>query len=111
MRTGEQRINKMHNRAEELQLIEERKNLALWSGSCLIIFGILLHQVIRYSGSPHEISISSMTGASLLDESVGGYLLIAILAFIAGTAITVFLIKRNNSEKKSQHDEESNRRD
>ena len=66
---------------------------------CLGLFGVLLRLAVQYAGSPLGIGYDTYTAASLLDESIGGYVLTAVLAFMAGITVTVLCIKYRERPK------------
>ena len=94
MKTTEQQIAEMHNRAEKMIQQQERYIVSALAVSSIVLCGALFGVISRFSGFFHGIYGESFAGASLLDEGIGGYLLAAILAFMAGAAITVICLKR-----------------
>ena len=86
-------IRRVHQRAKELQKKRDKRLLQM-SGviSSLLCIALLaaavqidLHAVV----SPN----SSFAGSSLLSESVGGYVLVGVVAFMAGVVLTVIIKK------------------
>ena len=96
MKTTEQQILLMHRRAEKMVQRQKRYILSLSAGLSVVLFGALFGVISGFSGLFHGISGESFAGASILDETIGGYLLAAVLAFMAGAAITVICLKRQN---------------
>ena len=108
MRDREERLVRMHQRAAEIKRQEDMSRLKVLgslSGGLLVCLVIALQQV---QNMHHEIMIDQSTGSSLLDDSVGGYVLAAILAFFAGVIITVVIYKyRSWNEKKDKTEEKA----
>jgi hypothetical protein len=108
MRDREERLVRMHQRAAEIKRQEDMSRLKVLgslSGGLLVCLVIALQQV---QNMHHEIMIDQSTGSSLLDDSVGGYVLAAIIAFFAGVIIAVVICKyRRWSEKKDKTEEKA----
>jgi hypothetical protein len=93
MRTASERITAMHERAQRMRRDREKAALArfgtangaLFLGLCALIFG---------TGQGHGgVSPGAFTGAAMLFENAGGYVLVALIAFTAGTAITAGILR------------------
>ena len=106
MRSDEERIRLMHERAHELKRRRDKMimtaSVALSSGLFMLLIGIIVRfakPATGYTGSPYA-------GASLLDSSVvGGYVLTALIAFMAGVIITVVIRKyREAGEPRNRGD-------
>ncbi len=108
MRDTEERLILMHQRAAEIKRQEDMSRLKVLgslSGGLLVCLVIVLQQL---QNMHHGIMIDQSTGSSLLDDSVGGYVLAAIIAFFAGVIITVVIYKyRNWSEKKEKTEDKA----
>lgn len=87
MRTEEQFLCGVHERAQTLRRAREKRRTAAWSAACAVLLVLLALE----TGSPHALGMGALTGASLLGDTVGGYVLVAVLAFMAGVAITALL--------------------
>lgn len=93
MRTQDERILKLHNRAKELKKQKEMRGLAI-SGSVSVFFAVLLVAVMLRTDSIYQsIAGSGFTGSSLLSENAGGYVLAAVAAFFIGVIITAIIYK------------------
>ena len=99
MRNREERITRMHARAAEIERKANRRRtgiLGTVSGALMVCL-LLVMQQLRHMH--HGILSEQNTGSSLLADSVGGYVLIAVIAFALGTTITALII---NYRKKSR---------
>ena len=108
MRDREERLVRMHQRAAEIKRQEDMSRLRVLgslSGGLLVCLVVVLQQLQNLH---HGVMIDQSTGSSLLDDSVGGYVLAAIIAFFAGVIITVVICKyRRWSEKKDKTEEKA----
>ena len=96
MRTAEEQLRRMHMRAAEIKREEDRSRLRALgslSGVLLVCLIVVLQQL---QSLHHEILTGQSTGSSLLDESAGGYVLAAVIAFLAGVIITAVIYKKRN---------------
>ena len=104
MRSNEERIYLMHRRAEELQKKREKMVLA-GMGIASAFLGIILIAFTGYSiGAPVAVTDAAMAGASMLADSAGGYVLVAVLAFFVAVMATVVCLRY----RKTKHDIELN---
>ena len=95
--TSEERIASLHRRMNALQerqeTLEERKTAALGAG-CGVLAVCLLALIIS-EGRPVSGGTAGLySGATMLFENAGGYVAIAVAAFMIGVVITVWLLKR-----------------
>lgn len=87
MRSADSFVSEIHQRAERLHRKSLRKQIMLLS---VLNAGILLVMAMLI-GRPHRISRATMAGTSLLDDSAGGYVAIAVLSFMLGAAVTFYM--------------------
>ena len=83
-------------RAAESKREEDRSRLRALgslSGVLLVCLVVALQQLQCLQ---HVILTGQSTGSSLLDESAGGYVLAAVIAFLAGVIITAVIYKKRN---------------
>ena len=97
MKTNEQRIAVLHQRPKTLRRRQEKAALSSLASLCLLL-SVILIRLAAVSAGDHGrmIDEDTFTAASLLDESIGGYVLAAVLAFMAGVCITVAVIRWRN---------------
>ncbi len=98
MRSNAERIALMHQRAEMLQKKKELARLRVWGGASAALFCCLAAFTALLSSFRHSLSMDSAAASSLLSDSVGGYVLTAVLAFMIGVAIAILI--RNRRGKK-----------
>ena len=93
MRTAEEQLNRMHQRAAEIKREEDKSRLRALgslSGGLLVCLVVVLQQL---QSLHHAILTGQSTGSSLLDDYAGGYVLAGVIAFIAGVVITAVIYK------------------
>ena len=100
MNKAEERIERMHARAAQLKRQREKRVLNLLGAASGVLM-VALVAMINTAQSFHGISNGSSAGASLLSDSAGGYILVAVGAFVAGVVITA--VAKKYSEKKSDN--------
>ena len=99
MRSAEERLARMHERAAVIKKQEDKSRLRIL-GSLSAGLMICLVFVTQQLQSMHqEIYTGQAAGTSLLDDSVGGYVLAAVIAFIAGVVITAVIYRYRNKVK------------
>ncbi len=99
MRTNEERIALAHERASVLRRRREKMRLAASGSFSLLLFAALTGVMFRLIGMSPIDSCSRLTGASLLGEGAGGYVIVAVISFFAAVFITAFLLKRQAKKK------------
>lgn len=91
MRSTEEIVRDVHVRARALQREEAQRRLTITGGACGALIVALLAVIGVYGGLWHRPLTASYAGASLLGDSAGGYVLVAVVAFMLGVTITVIL--------------------
>ena len=100
MRSTEERIDLMHAQVKEMRRDHEKK-LTRVLGSASVLVALALIIVTAYViGSPGELTDTAMAGTSMLSESAGGYVLVAIVSFLAAVMITVVCLRMQQKDKK-----------
>ena len=107
MRSKEERILLMHRRADCLQREKDKRFLAGAGSINLALFAVLLVLIVHLQGLSGGVGESVFTASSLLSQSAGGYVLVAVVFFMLGVLISVFLMR---TQRKKQHlDVEANK--
>ena len=107
MRTNEEVIRAVHMRAEKIRQRQERQHMLFAGSAGVILGGLLLFIILRVDGLQHEVIATGYAGTSLLTDSTGGFVLAAVLAFMAGVVVMVIIQawrKKNSSEGVSRKD-------
>ena len=106
MKSAEERLALMHQRA---QMLERKRNRAilLVSGGSGTVLALCLLGLMRLFTAPLAGDAKGLfTGSSLLSESAGGYVLAAVLAFMAGVGVTALCLKRRRQPRQSRAEPE-----
>ena len=112
MRSSEERIRLMHQRAAGLQRKKDRERLITAGGISTVLFAVLISLTFYLQGLTGYIG-DQFTASSLLSDSAGGYVLVAVIFFMTGVLISVLLIRYqrkkhrlNDSDFDDKHMEE-----
>ena len=92
MRSNEERIRLMHERAAGLQKKKEGRLLLSAGGISTALFALLIGLTIYLQGLTGYAG-DQFTASSMLSESAGGYVLVAVVFFMLGVLITALLKK------------------
>ena len=98
MRTNEERIKALHARVAALQRQRERRKTRAIGAASVILTMCLLFMVFGGGGLHPGGAAGLYSGATMLFEGAGPYVLIAIVAFMAGVIVTVMLIRNRRKE-------------
>ena len=106
MRSNEERIRLLRERAEALRHRREKNRLVMSGVSTVCLFGcLLLSRLLFLTGAPVSGAVL-YTGASLCLTDAGGYVLTAVLSFMAGVGVTAgirfWLRGRNGTGKQRE---------
>lgn len=94
MRTAEERIKLLHERAGSLKRQSDRKIVKTLGATSTFLCVLLAVFIVRLTGMAHSMGSGGFAGASLLSESAGGYVLVAVVSFAAAVLVTVWCIKK-----------------
>ena len=100
--TPEARVLALHARMDARRRARERRKTAALGSAGTILTACLIYIVFSGSGTRFGSAAGPYAGAALLFENAGGYVLAAVLAFMAGAAVTVFLLHRREQAGKSE---------
>ena len=93
--TADERLTALHKKMEALHRQRERRKTAALGSGCAGLFTVLA--VLIFGGDPGRGGTAGLySGATMLFEGAGAYVLVAVLAFTLGVMITVTLIRRKN---------------
>ena len=106
MRNNEERICRLHERAKQLRKERDKRTLILSGGISTVLFLALIASIGIFRSHLIGNTDGIFTGASLLSDSVGGYVLVGIIAFMLGVSITVMIRQLVVKKGGSDHREE-----
>ena len=96
MNTTDERIARIHERAKEIKTERSRRMVKVGSAVSAAL-GVILITVIGFltngaGGVPAgTVSDVGYAGASMLGSAAGGYILVALVAFMLGVIVTVLI--------------------
>lgn len=98
MRTNEERIQALHARMASLQRARERRKTSMIGTVSFVLTVCLLFMVFGGGGIHPGGAAGLYSGAIMLFEGAGPYVLIAVAALMAGVIVTVVLIRSRKKE-------------
>ena len=100
MRTNEERIASMHRRTEEIKQEQRAHRVKLLqsvsaaaSFAAVILLAVFMPKLTSFETVPYGIVSEDMHASMLRDGGVMGYVVIAVIAFLLGAAVTAFCFK------------------
>ena len=105
MRSNEERLQLLHKRSKKLKEEKDKKILLLYGTICSVLLVALFSVTLELKGQPSGTADGLFTGSSLLSEAAGGYVMVAVAAFMLGVVITVMLKKYQKSKKHKKSEE------
>ncbi|MCR4633123.1 MAG: hypothetical protein K5648_03270 [Erysipelotrichaceae bacterium] len=98
MRNDLERIAALHERAERL---EAQRKMYRYGGASILLFGLLIGTIVKIDVPFQSLAENGFSGSSLLDDSAGGYVLVAVVSFITAVCVTLYCQKKK--EKRNKH--------
>ena len=95
---NEERIQALHARVRALRRVRERRKTGAMGAASAALTGCLLFLVFGGGGTHPGGAAGLYSGATMLFEGAGPYVLIAVAAFMAGVVVTVVLIRSRRKE-------------
>ncbi len=98
--SSEEMLQEILKRSTALSRKRERARVRLLSGAVVLLLACLTGVVALFSGTGATHSTKSVYGAFLLSTEAGGYILVAVIAFAAGVALTALMMRhRRHTDK------------
>lgn len=112
MRTDEERINRMHARAAQLNRQKRTNKVKLMQAAGAVVSFAAVIMLAIFVPQSEDLDSGSQTGqtggmhASIFGDSAAlGYIVVAIIAFLLGIAVTIFCFRlRKWQEEKDRQD-------
>ena len=103
MRSNEERIEALHTRISAMQRARERRKTSAFGAAGVVLTVCLLFMV--FGGGTHPGGAAGVySGATMLFEGAGPYVLIALAAFMAGVIVTAALIRSRGKDPGGTHE-------
>ncbi len=103
MKTAQERLTLMHQRAAALLRKKDKVRLSIWGGVSALLLLCLISQTAVLGTAGSVIAQGTSAASSLLAEETGGYVLAAVAAFMAGVILTVLLTRRRRQKKRNEN--------
>ena len=100
MRTTDERIAALHERANKLKRERAKRTTIGWGSLSLVLLVTLIVINLHMNKLSHTFIDEQFAGTSLISDSKGEIVLVAVIAFMAGVVITTLIRK---SREKKQH--------
>ena len=95
--TPEEALSEIMHRSERIALQKMRRSCHRLGGICSAMLLALILNIMVMSGEAAETSSHSLYGSFLLSREAGGYVLIALIAFVLGVTVTLLCQKGRKS--------------
>ena len=103
MRTDMERIALLHERARELRRQKDKRMLVLTGTASLCLLALLLAGMAKTVHISEHYAEGGFSGASMFGDGAGGYVLVAVIAFVAAVAVTLVCMHLRNSREKENN--------
>ena len=112
MRTNEERIAAMHRRAGELRRAQRRKQvLLIQSATAAVSFAAVLLLAVFVpevsGGTLPEPAPGTMNASIFFGNHVSAMIVIAVLSFLLGVALTVFCFRLKKWQDRKEREDET----
>ena len=94
MRTTEERLALLHDRADSLKKERDVARIRGLGGASGALVVCLVALLAFFGKSGHGITETGYAATSLLSESAGAYVLVAVVAFAVGAVLAVLYVRR-----------------
>jgi hypothetical protein len=101
MMTSEERIGSLHTKMAARRKWREKRTIRQMSAACAALTLCLVFLV--FGGGAHPGGTAGVyTGAAMLFTGAGAYVLTAVVAFMLGVAITVFIKWKQDRQRQTE---------
>lgn len=95
------RVALVKQRVRENTRRRQRRGIYGLSAACMLLFAVLMQTAGTVIG-PGQPEAWGVFGAMLLREDAGGYVLVAVVSFVAAAAITALCFRLRNRENQKK---------
>lgn len=106
MRTQEELVVSLHERMDGRKRMQERRKTGMLRAATAIMTMCLLLVIYGESAARYGGTAGQYSGATMIFENAGAYVLVALLAFMTGAAVSVACIHKQRKERKEEKDNE-----
>lgn len=91
MRSNEERIRLLHERAKQMQKEHDRRVLLISGGISFVLLIALIAMIVLLRLLPTGDTDGFFAGASLLSDSAGGYVIVGAISLMLIASVTVMI--------------------
>ncbi|UKI36776.1 MAG: hypothetical protein L6V93_00405 [Clostridiales bacterium] len=99
MKSNAERMSLVFTRAKKIKYRRETKKLNFCKAATALLSVLLLCCTALFPASYKSAAVAGYCGAILLIDGMGGYVLTAVVTFVAATVITVICIKNQKNRR------------
>ncbi len=109
MRTSEERIRELHRRMNEMEEAGKRRRYRIISAAafavCSVVTVVMAWVIARIPVQAAQAEVGGAAASIFAEQSVLGYMVIALLAFCLGSLVTIFCFRlKKHMEKEAEDD-------
>ena len=107
--TSEERVASLHARMDALRRMRERRKTGVIGAASAVLTICLILLVFTGGGRSAGGTVGLYSGAMMLFEEAGGYVLLAVIAFMVGVVITALCFRYRKKHERVQDDTKKER--
>ena len=100
--TPDEALSQILRRSERIAWRRKRRSCQRLGGICSALLAVLALSITVIPGKNAVTSAGSVYGSFLLSREAGGYVLIALIAFVLGIVVTVLCLHYRKNEEIQQ---------
>ncbi len=105
--SDEEALKEILKRSDKVVKKRNERTKAYLGGACAVLFAALVAAIaLMPGGISTDGTGETVYGAFLLGREAGGYVLAALVAFLLGIGITLYVIKKRKPDKRSGKESE-----
>ena len=104
--TTKEALSEIEKRSREIEKAEDKKNGTLLSAATFCLNLVLIPLIAVYGNAGTVTGAGSAYGLFFIAAEYGGYVLTALIAFVAGVGITLFIKSRQKHAGEEKKDED-----
>lgn len=97
--TKDEEFEEVMKRSRVFKKKHAKKVASILSGTACVLMVVLVVVISRFGGVGTDLTGESAYGSFMLPTQAGGYVLAAVISFIAGIFVAVVIQKRCNTNK------------
>ena len=112
MHTNEERVTEMHRRAEQMKKHKDDIRAGIYNAAVVLtgMAAVIVVAVILAGKEPAVMAAAKenqLQGSLLAGSNVTGFILVGIIAFLLGAAVTIFCFRYKKWREEREREEQS----